>query len=66
LGISDDWIAYQVDGLVYSFGAQLSSALKGVEGKNKREIENKTERLLAKWLDQEVGFRKVTKPGEGA
>lgn len=38
------------DNAVFNFGTALSNALAEVEGKNKKEIERKSQRVLRKWL----------------
>lgn len=40
-----------------TFGTALEAELDGIEGKNKKAIENRRQRTLAKWLDQEVRYR---------
>jgi hypothetical protein len=42
---------------VAEFGMALDAALAEVEGKNKKELKTKTQRVLDKWLLGEVRFR---------
>lgn len=58
LGVTDVWMAYEIDGAVFQFGSALAGELESVEGKNKAEIKRKRERILTKWLDLPQRFRK--------
>lgn len=50
--ISDELAAYCFDRAVQTFGDALAAELQSVEGKNKREIERKRQRILSKWIPE--------------
>jgi len=54
--------AFAFDQAVYTFGSALQDALEAVEGKNKREIENKRLRVLEKYLGTSSS-KKFADPG---
>lgn len=60
LGITNTYVAYCLDSAVGEFGRVLESELSGVEGKNKKEIGTKSDRLMRKWLDMPQQFRNPT------
>lgn len=41
------------DNAVFAFGTALKNDLAEVEGKNAKEIERKSQRLISKWLGTE-------------
>lgn len=59
----DPYAAYCLDTAVGEFGRALENALRNVEGKNKKEIEVKAERIVRKWLDMPQKFRDPVKSG---
>lgn len=63
LAIQDRFAAYCLDTSVAEFANTLEHELKGIEGKNKKEIGVKSQRLLAKWLDMPVRYRDPAKSG---
>jgi hypothetical protein len=65
LGVTDVWMAYEVDSAVYTFGSALKGELESVEGKNKTEIKKKRERILRKWFDLPQKFRNPGMVGPG-
>jgi hypothetical protein len=46
-----------LDSAVGEFGRTLDGELAGIEGKNKKEINTKADRLIRKWLDMPMRFR---------
>lgn len=65
LAVGDRWLAFCLDNAVYTFGSALEMELKGTEGKNKKEIQNKQQRTLDKWLDMPLKFRSPGMVGPG-
>lgn len=63
LAIDDSYAAYCFDSAVGQFGRSLDAELASVEGKNKKELTTKTQRVLGKWLDGEMKFRDPAKSG---
>jgi len=57
LCIKDPFAAFCLDRAVFDFGSALESALSDVEGKTKKEIEVKSDRVLRKWLDMPLRYR---------
>lgn len=53
----DPWAAYCLDRSVGEFGRALENALAEVEGKNKKEIAVKSDRVIRKWLDIPMRYR---------
>jgi hypothetical protein len=49
--------AYCFDNAVSTFGVALDAELDSVEGKNSREITQKRDRILRKWLGLPMKFR---------
>lgn len=58
-------MAYCVDNAVFSFGSALNAELESVEGKNKKEIKIKRERVMTKWLGLPQKFRNPGMVGPG-
>ena len=50
LGITGEARRFMFDNAVFAFGKALSNELSAVEGKNSKDIERKSSRLLDKWL----------------
>lgn len=65
MGLTDVWMAYQVDSIVFAFGSALKAELEAVEGKTKQEIKRKRERLLHKWLELPLKYRSPGMVGSG-
>lgn len=63
LAVQDRYAAYCLDTAVGEFGRALEAELKSVEGKNKKELQTKTQRILMRWLDEEPRFRDPVKAG---
>lgn len=57
LCIEDPFAAFCLDRAVHDFGSALEAALSDVEGKTKKEIEVKSDRVLRKWLDMPLQYR---------
>jgi hypothetical protein len=57
LGVTDKYAAYCLDTAVGEFGRVIENELSGVEGKTKKEIASKSDRLMRKWLDMPQQFR---------
>jgi hypothetical protein len=57
LDIESPWTAYCLDNAVVEFGVAVENELASVEGKNKKELKVKSERVMRKWLDAPVQFR---------
>lgn len=57
IGLDDTFAAFCLDRAVYDYGSAVEAALGEVEGKNKKEIEVKSERVLRKWLDMPAQYR---------
>jgi hypothetical protein len=56
LNINHGVRAFMIDNAVFVFGRALENELHGVDGKNKKEIERKSDRILRKWLpDSSIG-----------
>lgn len=53
-----------LDNAVFAFGTALSNELQAVEGKNQKEIERKSQRLLAKWLREPGMKQKYADPAK--
>jgi hypothetical protein len=52
-----------LDTAVAEFGNALEGELKSIEGKNKKEIAVKSNRLLSRWLDMPLQYRDPVKSG---
>ena len=63
MGISNKYTAYCLDMAVAEFGNTVDEELKSIEGKTKKEIHVKSERLLRKWLDLPAQYRDPVKSG---
>jgi hypothetical protein len=63
LYIKDPYAAYCLDTAVAEFGRTLENELQGVEGKTKKEITVKSQRILSKWLDLPMQYRDPMKSG---
>lgn len=50
MGITGEARRLMFDNAVFTFGIALSNAISSVEGKNSKEIEKKTQRVVDKWL----------------
>lgn len=61
--MDDPYAAYCLDTACATFGRNLEAELESVEGKNKKEVQTKKQRLLAKWLGQELKYRDPVKAG---
>jgi hypothetical protein len=46
-----------LDNAVGEFGRSLEAAINDVEGKNKKEVEMKVDRVVRRWLDMPLKFR---------
>lgn len=57
LDIEGSYEAYCLDTAVAEFGRVVESELRQVEGKNKKQIASKAERVLRKWLDMPARYR---------
>lgn len=57
LNVTDPYAAYCLDTAVGEFGRTVENELSGVEGKNKKEIATKADRLMRKWLDMPLQYR---------
>lgn len=53
-----------LDNAVYTFGTALKNELAEVKGKNDKEIERKTKRILDKWLDDGVQRSRFRDPAK--
>jgi hypothetical protein len=53
-----------LDNAVSEFGSALDGELKGVEGKTKKVIEGKVDRIMRKWLDMPPKFRDPVASGK--
>lgn len=63
LDVSDPYAAYCLDTAVGEFGRTLENELSNIEGKNKKEIQTKADRLMRRWLDMPVRFRDPARSG---
>ena len=63
LDVESPFAAYCLDNACAAFGQALDGELKSIEGKTKKEIAMKTNRLMAKWLDMPMRFRDPAKSG---
>jgi hypothetical protein len=63
LASGDLFAAYCFDSACCEFGKAVEAALHDVDGKNKKEIEHKMERVLRKWLDMPAQYRDPVKSG---
>ena len=57
LGISDPYTAWCFDSACGEFGRALENELSNVEGKNKKEVSVKSERIMRKWLEMPAKYR---------
>lgn len=57
LDVQDPYAAYCLDNAVSEFGRAIESELSEVEGKTKKEIQKKSDRVLRKWLDMPQQYR---------
>lgn len=55
--IQGEFRQFCFDRAVFTFGRALESELNGVKGKNQQAVQQKRDRMLAKWLDQPLKFR---------
>lgn len=53
----DPWVAYCLDRAVTTFGTAIVAELDAVEGKNKKEIETKRNRVLHRHFPSSSGAR---------
>lgn len=53
MGITGEARRFMFDNAVYAFGTALKNELASIEGKNSKEIQNKSQRVLRKWLGTE-------------
>jgi hypothetical protein len=63
LDIDDPFAAFCLDRAVHDFGSAVESALSDVEGKTKKEIQVKSDRVLRKWLDMPLQYRDPVRSG---
>ena len=63
LDVSEPYAAYCLDNACGEFGRAVENALQEVEGKNKKEIKVKSERVLRKWLDLPLQYRDPAQSG---
>lgn len=54
------------DNAVFTFGTALSNELSGVEGKTKKDIEKKSDRIISKWLNDPTAKKKFKDPAKKA
>lgn len=66
LCIEDRYAAYCLDNACREFGQALEAELSNVEGKNKKEIAVKSERVMSKWLELPMRYRDPVKAGKVA
>jgi hypothetical protein len=59
----DEYAAYCLDNAAADFGRAIESALSEVEGKNKKVIKVKTDRVLRKWLGLPAQYRDPVRSG---
>lgn len=57
LCIEDRYAAYCLDVACGEFGRSLENELSAVEGKNRKEMQAKSARIMARWMDQPQQFR---------
>lgn len=57
LAIDDTLAAYCLDSACAEFGNALQGELNGIEGKNSKEVEMKSNRMIRRWLDLPLEFR---------
>jgi hypothetical protein len=57
LALADPFAAYCLDNAVSEWGMAVEAAINKVEGKTDKERMVKAQRVLAKWLDQQVRYR---------
>lgn len=55
--MQDPYAAYCLDNAVAEFGRAVESDLAEVEGKTKKEVAKKSERVLRRWLDMPQQYR---------
>jgi hypothetical protein len=55
--IQGEFRRFVFDRAVFTFGRALEAELNAVKAKNERQVENKRQRVLDKWLDQPLKFR---------
>lgn len=53
LGVTGEAKRFMFDNAVFAFGTALKNDLAAVEGKNAKEVERKSQRLMSKWLGTE-------------
>lgn len=63
VAVDDPYAAYCLDTAVGEFGRALDAELNNVEGKTKKEIKMKSDRILRRWLDMPLRFRDPAKSG---
>lgn len=63
LHIQDPFAAYCLDSACGEFGRALENELSNVEGKNKKEIQVKSDRVIRRWLDLPMRYRDPAKSG---
>ena len=62
MAVSDPYAAYCLDNAVGEFGRALEAELSRVDGKNQKELDVKADRVLRKWLDMPLQYRRPNVP----
>lgn len=57
LAIEDRYVAFVLDNAVHHFGSALEGELKSIDGKTKREVSMKQQRVMATWLGLPMKYR---------
>ncbi len=57
LDVKDPYAAYCLDSAVAEWGRAVESALHEVEGKTKKDVAKKSDRVLRRWLDMPQRYR---------
>lgn len=52
------------DNAVFAFGSALKNELAAVEGKNAKEVERKSQKILRSWLGEAAAPKKFRDPGK--
>lgn len=63
LNVQDRYAAYCLDNACGEFGRSLENELSNIEGKNKKEIAVKSDRVMRRWLDLPARYRDPVKSG---
>jgi hypothetical protein len=63
MGVQDLYAAYCLDTACGEWGRAIEGALEGVEGKTKKEVAVKSERVLRKWLGMAQRYRDPARAG---